>query len=121
MHLATAGAHLAQDGAEDYLQFAGYLHDCGKPETKTNKTMKGEVTDNFHYYSHEMVGSYKALFFAKVEGFSDSDILKISQLVRFHMRPYFAETPKAIAKLKSQIGDLYEDLQTLHEADVSAH
>jgi len=122
-HMHVASEHVGGHGDVSWvLHLATLLHDIGKPETKTFRTMSGVETENAHYYGHEHVGSYKALFFAKNTRYADDDILKISQLIRFHMRPYFAKSHKAEGKLRRQIGEeLYELLLELHEADVSAH
>ena len=106
------------------LRCAGYLHDCGKPFTKSFINSKGEETEISHYYQHHCTGAYDSLFFDYPKGVNRLDV---SILVNLHMQPYFWEKDKehgekARQKYKKLWGDeLYNNVMKLHEADVKAH
>ena len=132
-HTLTLGEHckevwreLAEAVGEenDELIYAGLLHDCGKPFCKTFTNGKGEITKQAHYYDHEKVGAYDALFY-DVSSWLEIGSLKIAILIRWHMQPYFWErdnNEKLHNKYRKLWGeDLYSDIMKLHEADVNAH
>lgn len=120
-HCAAVCAELNNTSAE--LKLAGMLHDCGKPFCKTFKNMKGEITEQAHYYNHEHTGSYDSLFYR--ENPSKADTLYIAVLIRWHMQPYFWErdnNEKLHKKYRRLWGEeLYNDIMKLHEADKNAH
>lgn len=105
------------------LYFAGLIHDCGKPFTKTFVNSKGEITDVAHYYNHDNVGAYNSLFFKYIK----TNPLKVSILVNLHMKPYNWENDmingeKIRLKYKNLWGEkLYNDVMELHKADVESH
>lgn len=117
-HCISVGNQLKDDSL---LMVAGYLHDCGKPYTKAFKNSKGEATESAHYYGHENIGAYEALFF-DCQGY---DPLEVSQLVGLHMTPYYwekQENKKLRNKYKKLWGEeLFEKVMKLHEADKAAH
>lgn len=126
-HTSTLGEHCARvyNGVIDKgmrVRFAGLLHDCGKPFTKTFTNSKGETTEQAHYYSHERVGSYNALFY-DMESWVDRK--EVAILIRWHMQPYFWErgnNEKLHNKYHKLWGNgLHRDIMLLHEADVKAH
>lgn len=101
------------------LVFAGAIHDCGKPFCATNINKKGEVTEENHYYDHQNVGGYMALFYNYEH---KCDALDVAILVNLHMQPYFNKEEKTKEKYKNLWGEtLYEDVMRLHEADEAAH
>lgn len=121
-HCLKAGKILSKSERTNYeLSYAGYIHDCGKPFTKTFTNSKGEKTDVAHYYSHENVGAYDSLFF----GIYPVNALDVSILVNLHMTPYYWErdnNEKLHKKYKKLWGEeLYNDVMKLHEADKTAH
>lgn len=127
-HTLTLGEHCAAvcaelNNASAELKLAGMLHDCGKPFCKTFKNMKGEITEQAHYYNHEHTGSYDSLFYR--EHPSKADTLYIAVLIRWHMQPYFWErdnNEKLHKKYRRLWGEeLYNDIMKLHEADKNAH
>lgn len=128
-HTMTLGQHV--EAVRDYLYdhtdsvrmfYAGLLHDCGKPATKVFKNMKGEPTDISHYYSHENVGAYEAIFYLMNQGFKTEDIAWVCGLTQYHMRMYDLKSDKATEKFKKLVGDaMYADLSILHQADMDAH
>lgn len=105
------------------LFFAGLIHDCGKPFTKTFVNSKGEITGVAHYYNHDNVGAYDSLFFKYV----DTNPLDVSILVNLHMKPYNLEKDningeKTRLKYKNLWGEkLYNDVMELHKADMESH
>lgn len=110
------------------LRYAGMVHDCGKPFTKTFTNCKGEVTDIAHYYNHHNIGAYDSLFFM-YDAIEPKRInpLDVSILVNLHMQPYFWEKDKENGEktreklLKLWGSELYEDVMALHKADKNAH
>lgn len=101
---------------------AALVHDCGKPFTASYYNHKGEEGNDCHYYFHENVGGYDALFF----DYDKADPLEVSILVNLHMRPYQWEKSPNIEKLQNKYRnmwgeELYDAVIMLHEADVHAH
>lgn len=96
------------------------LHDIGKVFTKTHQNMKGEDTEEAHYYNHQNVGAYLALLFKT--DWTEEERLFITQLVCYHMQPYFNKTEAARRRWKENWGDKLNDMiMLLHEADEYAH
>lgn len=126
-HTLTLGNHCAQVGnllKDDYiLKYAGMLHDCGKPFCKTYKDSKGVIGKNAHYYSHENVGAYEALFYC----LPGNTTLEISTLINLHMRPYQWEMDAAHGNKNREKcrriwgDDIFAKVMRLHEADKMAH
>jgi hypothetical protein len=127
-HTMALGEHCiatAYDLKENpLLYYAGLLHDCGKPFTKSFINSKGEVTEESHYYQHDHVGAYDSLFFKYPDGIH---ILDVSILINLHMMPYFWEKDeehgeKTREKYRKLWGEeLYQNVMKLHEADKKAH
>lgn len=125
-HALTVGHHcittfglISEESSE--LQEAALLHDIGKPFTKGFVDSKGEPCDTAHYYEHHHVSAYDSLFYAN----PDLDRLYIATVIQWHMRPFELErvsnSTKAKKKFKNLVGDkLYEDIMTLHKADIKA-
>jgi predicted kinase len=127
-HLLSLGKHCELVGKQlmndALLECAGYLHDCGKPFTKSFTNSKGEIKDIAHYYQHHCIGAYDSLFFDYSEGVNKLDV---SILVNLHMQPYFWEKDKEHGqKIRQNYEklwgeELYNNVMRLHEADVRAH
>lgn len=127
-HNLTLGKHCELVGIalekDHLLEYAGYLHDCGKPFTKSFVNSKGEETEVAHYYQHHCIGAYDSLFYDYPEGVNRLDV---SILINLHMMPYFWEKDKEHGektrlKYKKLWGEeLYNNVVQLHEADVRAH
>ena len=115
-HLVRTSERLKETGNCDLIM-AGYLHDIGKPFCKTFFNMKGEKSENAHYYGHESVGAYEVMFF-NLDGL---DKLHISWLVSNHMLPHSWErndSVKSIRKCRRQWGEkLYSEIVLLGKAD----
>ena len=120
MDAAEEVAHKITDS--EILHSAARLHDIGKVKTKTFFDSKGNPSEKAHYFNHENVGAYECLFILQESNFSTYQILKIANLIQYHMRPYSATTSKAKAKLLREISeDDYENLWLLHTCDEEAH
>lgn len=127
-HKLSLGEHCLKtaqliDKNDIELKYAALLHDCGKPFCKTDLNVKGELTANAHYYGHEHIGAYEALFY-EYPGIHELDV---SILVNLHMIPYGWEKEKdngtkTREKYRKIWGDkLYGMVLRLHEADKMAH
>lgn len=121
------GTHCKSTGyrftRKDILYTAGLIHDCGKPFCKTYKNNKGERTEIAHYYSHENVGAYNSFFFNTK--YSKEEQREVSELIRWHMTPYYWEK-KGNEKMRNKYFNLwgeklYEKVMLLHSADKEAH
>ena len=103
------------------LEMATALHDMGKPFCATYYNKKGEKSDECHYYDHQNTSAYDCLF---EKPLYNVDILGVSVLIMWHMRPYFAwdVSEKAKEKDKKLLGEkLFQEICLLHEADVYSH
>lgn len=107
-----------------HLVWAVSMHDIGKPCTKSFIDSKGNVCDTAHFYEHQNVGAYLALFYLREIGVPDEDIIYISLLINLHMRPFLAykHSDKAEAKDRRLFGDkIVDEVLILHECDKAAH
>lgn len=122
-HSKDVNEDLSYATNNELVKVAGLLHDVGKLHSKVFKDAKGNPSNIAHFYNHENCGAYESLFYLKSEGFSDNDILYISALINYHMRPYgFAESEKAKEKFKNLVGqEFFDDIMLIHEADKLAH
>lgn len=108
-HCKQCGDKLLAINLPQVVKFAGYVHDVGKPLTKTFTNMKGETTDIAHYYGHQSVGAWMSY------GFLVGNIT-LAWLISTHMAPYINK------KYYDSLDPLYKNWITeLHDADVKAH
>ena len=63
------------------------FHDCGKPYTQTFYNLKGEKTEEAHYYNHQNVGGWIAS--GPLPQLPLGDSYFIAWLINNHMEPYF--------------------------------
>jgi predicted kinase len=127
-HMLTLGEHsltVAHDIKKDpVMYYTGLLHDCGKPFTQTHANMKGEPTEDAHYFNHQNVGAYDSFFF-QCEGLSQEDQLKMSVLINLHMAPFSWEGDlkngdKTKTKFEKLWGDdIFQKVMQIHKADTS--
>ena len=107
------------------LYMAAMLHDIGKEFTKTKYNAKGEIDGQCHFYQHQNVGAYDAMFYLKESGqFTDAEMLYISNLIYYHMHPMVSwnQSKKSLNKAINLIGqEMYDDIMKVHEADRAAH
>ena len=98
------------------LVWAALLHDIGKPFCKEFK--KGDK--NAHYYNHMNVGAYDSFFYTSS---IECNTLLIAWLINWHMEPFFWKKDEKLKenRLKLWEKDLFEMIEKLHEADLSAH
>ena len=131
-HALSLGEHCTKCG--DYIQtqypdnfnllIAALLHDNGKLFTKTYRNSKGKFDGNCHYYQHQNVGAYDAMFYLNNDGnFRDRDICYITTMVYFHMHPYieWKQSDRCLRRDKELLGAWFDDVLALHEADLQAH
>ena len=127
-HCQRVYEYLVRYYDDPILQLAGLYHDVGKGFAKTRVNAHGIEDGNCHYYGHESVSAYMAMFLL-------NDILKgennytriwikvmVSNLIFYHMRPLTAwmRSEKARERDRSVMGDfLYKKLIALNEADIA--
>lgn len=108
-HCYNCGKYLNEKGANIDIEWAGWLHDVGKPICKSFVNSKGEKSENAHYYGHQHVSAWLA---AGAMGYSSFGVWLISN----HMEPFFnSKYFKGMSKY------LKDSLLILHEADLQAH
>jgi predicted kinase len=127
-HMIAAYNHYIYnyDEIDDHLRWACLMHDIGKYDVKAFVNSKGEPCNIAHYYSHNNVSSYKALFYLRelCSNWTDKDILYTSLLIDLHMRPHLSwkQSEKAKEKDRRLFGDdIVRDIEILHECDLAAH
>ena len=123
-HMMRAGNwYLANHGSFDSVAIAAYMHDIGKPLTRSSKNRKGEDDGEVHYYSHHNVGSYLSLFF-NMDDFPWINKQYVALLIELHMRPHL-EWKQSEQKLQKDtnlfgektVGDVFK----IHDCDLAAH
>ena len=117
-HCIAAYVNIKTD--EFWLKQAALLHDYGKLYTKTFYTLKGEKTEDAHYYNHQNIGSYLSLSMDMLHNRDDQ--IKTAIAICYHMQPFFSKTEKSINKWKARLGEeMWNSILLLHKADVEAH
>jgi hypothetical protein len=77
--------------------------------------MKGEKTEDAHYYGHPNIGAYVFLC-------SQNSDIDTAALICYHMQPFFSASEKSQVKWRKRLGpELWNDILLLHEADLAAH
>jgi hypothetical protein len=108
-HCQLCGEYLEDKPVPYAVKVAGYIHDIGKPLTKTFTNTKGEVTDIAHYYGHQAVGAWISYGFPEVN-------LVTAWLISTHMAPFINQ------KYYNSLDPLYKSwIEALHKADTEAH
>lgn len=112
-------------GNSGLLHFAALIHDNGKLDTASPYNLKGELTQEMHYYQHNCCGAYNAPFFLRnsFDLVGDDEIVYVSNLVYYHMHPYVQWTDSKARErdFKRLGGEFFSDVMLLHEADAAAH
>lgn len=117
-HCAAACKNIKTD--KEWLKHAAIFHDYGKLYTQTFHTMKGEKTEDAHYYGHANVGSY--LYLSMYLPFGNDEMVWMATVICYHMQPFFSKTEKSINKWKVRLGEeMWDYIMLLHEADKGAH
>ena len=108
-HCYNCGALLFDKVCDPIIVKAGYLHDIGKPYTKTFKNRRGEDCESAHYYDHQAVGAYLSY---GIRGHS----ITLAWLISTHMAPFINQ------KYYNSLPTCYRQwIDCLHQADRSAH
>ena len=108
-HCYLCGTGLLGKQVPDVVVTAGFLHDIGKPYTKTFKNRKGEDVDIAHYYDHQAVGAYLSY---GIKGHNPT----LAWLISTHMAPFINQ------KYYESLPACYKKwIDALHKADRSAH
>lgn len=107
-HCRQCGIAIIDNGSALLVQ-AGFLHDIGKPLTKTFKNRKGEDVDTAHYYDHQSVGAWLSY---GIEGHNPT----LAWLISTHMAPFIN------LKYYNSLPPIYKKwIDVLHNADRGAH
>jgi len=137
-HALTLGSHsikaleyvdrdeIAAKVKNDFVlfKFATVLHDNGKEHTKTRVNFKGIDDGECHYYQHQCVGAYEALFYGFMDELNSDKLSYLCNLIYYHMHPYMSwnRSEKSRNRDLKLIGeDMFNDVMLIHEADVAAH
>lgn len=108
-HCHLCGIGLLGEQVPDVVVTAGFLHDIGKPYTKTFKNRKGEDVDIAHYYDHQAVGAYLSY---GIKGHNPT----LAWLISTHMAPFINQ------KYYNSLPAYYKRwIDCLHQADRAAH
>jgi len=109
-HCRLCGENLLDQDLPRVVKSAGYVHDIGKPITKTFVNNKGETTEIAHYYGHQAAGAWISY------GFLDEDNITLAWLISTHMAPFINQ------KYYNSLDPLYKNwIDALHKADLEAH
>lgn len=107
-HCRLCGTSIIGNGSPLLVQ-AGFLHDIGKPLTKTFKNRKGEEVDIAHYYDHQSVGAWLSY---GIKGHN----IALAWLISTHMAPFIN------LKYYNSLPPVYKNwIDILHKADKGAH
>ncbi len=109
-HCRLCGDLLLSQDLPTVVKFAGYVHDIGKPLTKTFVNTRGETTEVAHYYGHQGVGAWISY------GFLNCEFVTLAWLISTHMVPMINQ------KYYNSLDPLYKNwIDALHKADLAAH
>lgn len=99
------------------LTLTAYYHDIGKFYTKSFDK-KGIA----HFYNHENVGAYIIFNTKAANILTDEELLDVSLLINWHMKPYFWKTEKEKEKARLFLSKrLFTLLMILHLFDETAN
>ena len=118
-HIYTVGEHLMNCllhvRADKALRIAAFLHDIGKPETKTT-----DDTGVDHFYGHVERSEEIAVRILRRLKFDNDTIEKAGRYIRYH--DYSIEpTPKAVRRAVNKIGtDCFAQVLEIKHADTLA-
>lgn len=111
----------ACDGApkeKPLLRLAAFLHDCGKPASKVERTVEGHKINNF--YNHEKYSVEIARSLMTKLKFSNAEIDYVCHLIENHMFHYESSwSDAAVRRFIIRVGlDSFDDLIDLRLADM---
>jgi predicted kinase len=102
------------------LLWAGLFHDLGKGFCKSFVNYKGKPLRYAHFVGQENVSAQLACYWLNRLGYEKEFVLRVVDLVQFHMLPINA-TESKIEELGSLLGEEnFHLLMLLHEADIQA-
>lgn len=109
--------YLNKKERSDTMDAAGY-HDMSKYKCKVFHDMKGNPTEDAHYYGHECVSAYDYLVcFPENSG---EELTFVSNLIANHMVFYAGEG--AVKNRRKLYGEkFWAALEVIHKADKAAH
>lgn len=109
-HCLLCEQNLTQANVPEFVRYAGYIHDIGKPYTKTFVNRHGETTEVAHYYDHQAVGAWISY------GLPSTNAIELAWLVSTHMAPFIN------LKYYNSLAPIYKKwIDALHIADKEAH
>ena len=131
-HTLTVGHHMQKAytlymtqvfDANYWIAQAILWHDVGKVYCKTFTNMRGERTDEAHYYGHANVSAYiylSLLAIANINGTLHPGDELVVNLIQNHMA--FFNDEKYLEKIKERFGlDFYSKLEIVHKFDIASH
>ena len=119
-HDETIGEHLfdvahSKKMNTPFLKNTALLHDIGKGYCKVFSNVRGEPTDEAHYYGHSFVSAYMSMYVKDRLPFEKKLMRAI--LIQWHMEHYMRDS-KGMKKLEDELGPtMWELLERLMEAD----
>lgn len=133
-HMEAAGAYAREQGFPAPVIEAADYHDIGKLYTKVHHNMRGQETEEAHFYGHESYGAYLYLVWRWGEAFRagggqvtperQEEIFHIAFLIENHMRASYVwrDSEKARERDRALMGEaLYEELLQISACDRAAH
>lgn len=112
-HCQECGKMLLDVDVPEVVKCAGFIHDIGKPNTKTFINTKGETTEVAHYYGHQAVGAWMSYGISC--NFSYEAVV-LAWLVSTHMAPFINQ------KYYNSLDHTHKSwIDALHTADLAAH
>ena len=95
-------------------------HDIGKFFTKTFTNMKGEKTEEAHYYGHQNAGAYFYLLdYEHARSMPVVHLLRVANLIQYHMEPFFRKG-KWIEFAKIVGPAMAREIMKIHHIDITA-
>ena len=126
-HRLTVGKHMEE--AYKYaccsrfpseVCFAALYHDVAKPLVKDFHNIKGEATEEAHYYGHDKLSAYMYLSYCKRGNETESHLLEVANLISNHM--IFFNKDINLKKFEMKYGsEFLKKLELLHDCDTYAH
>jgi len=108
-HTILALENLPED-ASDELKMATLLHDIGKPDKQT-------ITNDIHFYGHELRGADIAKDILTRLKFSNDFIDKVVYLIKNHMRIQQSKKMKSCTFKRMIAESYFSELLLLHRSD----
>lgn len=121
-HLYLTALHISMRTSDPILILTGLLHDIGKPGTASWNDKKSKMA----YIGHEATGADISVNILERMKFSNKDVLRVSTLIRHHMRLHMHRTDKSFRRIRwdlesvmerRNITGLLQDIVTLWRAD----